>query len=103
MKQSGEWLGVRATMNAQTDALFVSEQRQALNRATVNLVIGKSCRSGWVGSPGRAPHMLRHSTDYSLVNRGVDIRTVQEFLGHSRIENTVRYAALNHSRFARLF
>jgi type 1 fimbriae regulatory protein FimB len=40
---------------------------------------------------------------YSMINRGVDIRTVQTHLGHARIDNTVRYTALNHARLRNLF
>lgn len=45
------------------------------------------------------PHMLRHSTGYALVNRGVDTRTIQDYLGHKNIQNTVRYTSLNSARF----
>jgi type 1 fimbriae regulatory protein FimB len=29
------------------------------------------------------PHMLRHGAGYALINDGVDVRLVQEFLGHA--------------------
>jgi integrase len=31
------------------------------------------------------PHMLRHGAGYALINDGVDVRLVQEFLGHASI------------------
>jgi len=49
------------------------------------------------------PHMLRHSCGYVLVNRGVDVRVIQDFLGHRSISSTVRYTKLNRSQFAKLF
>ncbi|MEO3704475.1 tyrosine-type recombinase/integrase [Trichormus azollae] len=36
-------------------------------------------------------HMLQHRTGYYLVNRGIDTRTIQSYLGHKNIEHTVRY------------
>lgn len=30
------------------------------------------------------PHMLRHSCGYYLANTGVDLRTMQDYLGHPR-------------------
>ena len=44
------------------------------------------------------PHQLRHST-FALANKGVDTRTLQQYLGHRSIEHTVRYTELAADRF----
>lgn len=49
------------------------------------------------------PHALRHATGYALVNKGVDTRTLQGYLGHANIANTVRYTALDAKRFSGLW
>lgn len=44
-------------------------------------------------------HMLRHACGYKLASDGVDTRSLQAYLGHRNIQNTVRYAALAPDRF----
>ncbi len=45
------------------------------------------------------PHMLRHACGFALANQGVDTRSLQAYLGHRHIQNTVRYAELSPGRF----
>ena len=47
--------------------------------------------------------MLRHATGYKLANDGVDTRTLQAYLGHKSISNTVRYTELSPTRFRDLW
>ena len=49
------------------------------------------------------PHMLRHACGYALANRSTDTRTLQAYLGHRNIANTVRYAELAPNRFRGLW
>lgn len=44
------------------------------------------------------PHMLRHTCATNLLNADVDLRTVQEILGHSSLRQTQRYTAILTSR-----
>ena len=49
------------------------------------------------------PHQLRHGCGYYLANKNVATRTIQDYLGHKKIEHTVRYTASNSQRFANLW
>ena len=40
------------------------------------------------------PHCLRHTCASRLVQRGIDLRVIQEFLGHRSISTTIRYAKI---------
>jgi site-specific recombinase XerD len=43
--------------------------------------------------------MLRHSCGYALVNAGLNVRVVQDYLGHRSIASTARYTELSASKF----
>jgi site-specific recombinase XerD len=49
------------------------------------------------------PHMLRHACGYALVNRGMDARSLQAYLGHASIVHTVRYTEMSPARFRGLW
>jgi type 1 fimbriae regulatory protein FimB len=99
------WLIERAKMNPpeSVDTLFISERRKPLSRITVWLMIRQTAEAAGLEHLEIHPHMLRHSTGYYLVNRGIDIRTIQDYLGHRSISSTVRYTKLDSKRFAKLF
>lgn len=66
------------------------------SRAIENLVKKYALLSGCPATT--TPHVLRHSFATDLLNKGVDIRTVQEFLGHRNIATTQIYTHVTSKR-----
>ena len=99
------WLVKRGKMDppATIEELFVSERRRQLSRVTVWAMIRQVAAAAGLQHLELHPHMLRHSCGYVLVNKGIDGRVIQDFLGHRSISSTVRHTRLNRSRFAKLF
>lgn len=102
LRAIGAWLKERARMKPTGKTFFVSKQRQPLHRSTVNLLLQKY--SAAASLPLRAhPHMLRHACGFALADQGADTRLIQDYLGHRKIEHTVKYTATNPARFERLW
>jgi len=53
----------------------------------VQIVIQKAGLAGH----GITPHKLRHTFATHLIHKGMDVRTVQELMGHSELETTAKY------------
>ena len=81
--------------------LFISERGQPMTRGAVNYLISVAGESA--GLKNVHPHMLRHSCGYYLANSGVDLRTMQDYLGHRDPKHTVHYTRVAGRRFEGLW
>ena len=81
-----------------TPYIFITEYKAPMSPSVFQKIILRAGRKADLGFPVH-PHMLRHGAGYKLVNDGQDIRKIQHYLGHKKIETVVRYTELNSQQF----
>ncbi|GHS89964.1 integrase [Synergistales bacterium] len=72
--------------------VFLSFSGRALQRQDIWRILRKRGRAAGITESRLYPHILRHSFATHLLARGMDMRTLQEMLGHSSIVTTQVYS-----------
>lgn len=70
--------------------LFEGEKGNRYSERSVQLVLKKSLANARIKTEGTV-HTLRHSYATHLIQSGIDVRIVQELLGHENIKTTMIY------------
>lgn len=84
------YLRHRVVARCEHDRVFVNDRGSPMSTASAARVIDRLRRAARL-QRRITPHMLRHTAATALLRAGVDLRVVQEFLGHASIAMTQRY------------
>lgn len=83
--------------NKESDFLFLNRFGKKISRQSLWKIIKRYAKDARVKKPIR-PHILRHSFATHLLERGADLRSVQEMLGHANISTTQIYTHISKER-----
>ena len=92
------WLEVRCTRgSADPNALFISSQsRKRISKSAVEKLVKKHLLAAGLDSTQYSPHKLRHTAATLMLQNGVDVRTLQEVLGHDNLNTTQIYTHVDN-------
>ena len=95
------WAAIRFG-KGEEKALFVGMKGGRLPFSSAHIIFDEyRARLGW--QKEFTPHTLRHSFATHLMDRGADIRLVQELLGHESISTTQIYTHVSRSRLRKVY
>ncbi len=105
MRAINSYLAVRPKQGIKKDsrnsdkALFLSERKERISNRTVQYIIYKELKQAGLDTKKYSVHKLRHTAATLMYQYGnVDIRALQELLGHESIATTEIYTHVNNDQ-----
>ena len=92
-----KYLAVRRPITGRdANALFLSSQNERISRSTVHAMVKKRLGQAGIDPAEYSSHKLRHTAATLMLQNGVDVRAVQEVLGHDHLNTTEIYTHIDN-------
>ncbi|MCX5706307.1 MAG: tyrosine recombinase XerC [Candidatus Omnitrophica bacterium] len=86
----------------QSEVLFLNKNGKRITARGVRDIVEKYLKVAGI-KQGASPHTFRHSFATHLLDRGADLRTVQELLGHANLSTTQIYTHLTTEKLKKVY
>lgn len=94
-----KWLPIRQMMQVDTNALFISRNHNRLTTRSIQNIVKKHIVASGIDPIGLSTHKLRHTAATLMYKYGhVDIRSLQQILGHESIATTEIYTHVDDNQ-----
>ncbi len=91
------YLAVRRKITGKNaNALFLSSRNARISRSTVHALVKKHIGAAGLDSSQYSSHKLRHTAATLMLQNGVDVKAVQEVLGHEHLNTTEIYTHIDN-------
>ena len=91
------YLAVRRPITGRdAGALFLSNRDQRISRSSVHALVKKYLAQAGLDSSQYSSHKLRHTAATLMLQNGVDVKAVQEVLGHEHLNTTEIYTHIDN-------
>ena len=92
-----QYLAVRRPISGKDEnALFITVRNARISRAAVHLLVKKHLANAGLDSSEYSSHKLRHTAATLMLQNGVDVKAVQEVLGHEHLNTTEIYTHIDN-------
>ncbi len=92
-----DYLIVRPEASARDkNALFLSQKHNRISVDAVQSLVKKYTAKAGLAASEYSPHKLRHTAATMMLRNGVDVRTLQEVLGHENLATTQIYTHIDN-------